>query len=195
MACLLTIRICFPVDLGIIALVRNLEDLSWFPTLTVPRVNCLSAGKCVSVHIACFLESGSAMFQRWLKFNLAGMLGVGVQLGTLHLLAHHLKLNYLVATAIAVEVALIHNFFWHERYTWKGRNLNPGFRSRVLRLVRFNLTNGLISLAGNLLLMTVLAGYLGWPYLLANGCSIIACSLANFYASERHVFVERARLP
>lgn len=132
------------------------------------------------------------MFQRWLKFNLAGMLGVGVQLATLHLLTHFLKMNYLVATAIAVELALVHNFFWHERVTWKSRNLPGGLKSRSLRFLYFNLTNGSISLVGNLALMTLLSGVFGWPYLVANLCSIAACSLINFYVSERHVFTERS---
>lgn len=134
------------------------------------------------------------MFQRWLKFNFAGMLGVGVQLGTLHMLTQYLNLNYLVATAIAVELALIHNFFWHEKFTWKSRNLSGAFPVRLKRFIRFNLANGLISLVGNLLLMRILVGIFHWQYLIASGCSILVCSLVNFYASERHVFTEEENL-
>ncbi len=29
--------------------------------------------------------------------------------------------HYLVATALAVEMAVLHNFFWHRRWTWADR--------------------------------------------------------------------------
>jgi putative flippase GtrA len=57
---------------------------------------------------------------RWLKFNLVGTLGFAVQLGCLKLLLHF-QMNYLAATALAVEIAVLHNFVWHERFTWKDR--------------------------------------------------------------------------
>ena len=58
---------------------------------------------------------------RWLKFNLVGGIGIAVQLLALVLLKTGLHLNYLVATALAVETAVIHNFLWHERFTWADR--------------------------------------------------------------------------
>jgi len=48
---------------------------------------------------------------RWLKFNAVGALGVGVQLGTLAALTNGVGLDYLAATALAVEAAVLHNFF------------------------------------------------------------------------------------
>ena len=50
---------------------------------------------------------------RWLKFNLVGGIGIAVQLLALVLLKAVLQVNYLVATALAVETAVIHNFLWH----------------------------------------------------------------------------------
>ena len=58
---------------------------------------------------------------RWLKFNLVGGFGIVVQLAALLGLKSGLHLGYLPATALAVEAAVIHNFFWHERYTWADR--------------------------------------------------------------------------
>jgi putative flippase GtrA len=55
--------------------------------------------------------------ERWLKFNAVGGIGIGVQLVVLAGLKSGLELNYLLATAVAVEVAVLHNFFWHERFT------------------------------------------------------------------------------
>ena len=56
---------------------------------------------------------------RWLKFNVVGALGIVVQMGAFALLFSALHLNYMVATALAVETAVLHNFVWHELYTWK----------------------------------------------------------------------------
>ena len=47
---------------------------------------------------------------RWGKFNLVGAVGIGVQFGGLFLSKGVLHFHYLVATAIAVEIAVLHYF-------------------------------------------------------------------------------------
>jgi putative flippase GtrA len=129
---------------------------------------------------------------RWLKFNLVGGLGIAVQLAVLFGLKSGLHLNYLLATALAVETAVVHNFLWHERYTWAGR-VQPSWLKSPPRLLRFNLTNGGVSIAGNLVLMKVLISLGQMNYLAANGVSIALCSLANFLVSEEWVFEAGAK--
>lgn len=121
--------------------------------------------------------------KRWLKFNLVGGIGIGVQLLVLVALKALLHLDYLTATALAVEAAVVHNFLWHERFTWVDR-AGGGFS----RFLKFNLTTGLFSIAGNLLLMKLLAGLGQVNYLMANGIAIAACSLVNFLVSDVFVF-------
>lgn len=121
---------------------------------------------------------------RWLKFNAVGGVGIAVQLATLAILKSGLHANYLAATALAVETAVIHNFIWHERFTWKDRK---GDR-RVTRFFKFNLTTGALSIFGNLLLMGFLVGGLHLNYLVANVVTIAACSILNFLVSDRFVF-------
>jgi putative flippase GtrA len=129
----------------------------------------------------------STLAVRWLKFNGVGALGVVVQLGALAALKSGLHLDYLLATGLAVETAVLHNFVWHERFTWKDRSGGQA-RERLLRLWRFHLGNGLISIAGNLALMRLLVGRLHMRLLVANGISIAVCSLLNFGAGEWFVF-------
>jgi putative flippase GtrA len=129
---------------------------------------------------------------RWLKFNAVGAIGFAVQLAALALFVSGFRMNYLVATALAVEAAVLHNFVWHELYTWRDRTrMAPG--GALGRLLRFNLTNGALSVVGNLVIMRVLVGRLGMKYLAANVLSILACSLANFAASHWLVFGGRER--
>ena len=123
---------------------------------------------------------------RWLKFNFVGALGIAIQLGSLAILKDVLHLHYLVATALAVEIAVLHNFVWHQRFTWNDRQ--EGGRAVLFRLLRFHLGNGLISILGNLAMMRMLAGTFHLHYLVANVISIALCSFANFAASEWFVF-------
>jgi len=130
---------------------------------------------------------GSAVAVRWLKFNAVGGLGIMVQLGVLFGLESGFHLSYLPATALAVELAVVHNFVWHERYKWADR-VQSSWRRSLPRLLRFNLTNGAISIAGNLALMKLLVGFGHINYLAANGVAIALCSLANFLISKEWVF-------
>lgn len=121
---------------------------------------------------------------RWLKFNLVGGIGIGVQLAALALFRGGMRMDYLAATALAVEITVIHNFLWHESFTWEDR---PGART-LRRLAKFNLSTGAFSILGNLVLMKVLVELLGLPYLPANAIAIGVCSIANFLISDRFVF-------
>jgi len=124
---------------------------------------------------------------RWCKFNFVGGIGIAVQFAALFLLRSLLHFNYLFATAVAVEAAVIHNFVWHEQFTWADK-VQPSWSRSLPRLLRFNLTNGAVSILGNLALMKVMVGLGHMNYLLANGIAIALCSLANFLVSEKWVF-------
>ncbi len=125
--------------------------------------------------------------RRWLKFNFVGGIGIAVQLLALSFFRSLLHIDYLVATALAVETAVIHNFLWHERFTWADRPPGGSMQS-LIRLARFNSSNGLISIIGNLLMMRWLVGVLNVNYFVANLIAITACSLANFFLSDCFVF-------
>lgn len=128
----------------------------------------------------------SRAIRRWIVFNLVGVTGVVVQLASLTWLLIW-GLHYLAATTLAVEAAVLNNFIWHERWTWEDRPTG-GTRGRVLRLLRFNLTVGLVSIAQNLLLMSFLVEYFAMPYVTGSLLSIACCSLMNFLVSDHLVF-------
>ena len=125
------------------------------------------------------------IFRRWLKFNAVGAIGIVVQLAALWLLNSLLHLEYLISTGLAVEIAVLHNFVWHERWTWRERTAKQGVARRLLR---FNLSNGGVSILANLLFMRLLVGQFHMRVLVANLLSIAATSLANFFISELFVF-------
>lgn len=123
------------------------------------------------------------------KFAIVGGLGFVLQLLTLWALTSLAAWPWLPATAAAVEMAVLHNFVWHERWTWADRRLG-GFAGpqTFARLVRFNVATGLISIVGNLVLMDVLVEALGLPPLIGNAIAVGLLSVVNFIVSDRWVF-------
>ncbi len=132
-------------------------------------------------------DRGLGGFVRWLKFNFVGGIGIFVQLAALTLLRSVAHLDYLLATALAVETAVIHNYLWHERFTWRDRPSAHATES-LKRFIKFNATNGAVSIVGNLLIMRALVGGLGVNYVPANLVAVAVCSLVNFLLSDRLVF-------
>ena len=125
--------------------------------------------------------------RRWLTFNAVGAAGVVLQLAVLAFFVHIAGFHYLAATVFAVEAAILHNFVWHQKWTWHDRP--AASRTEVLeRLARFHLLNGGVSLAGNFALMAVLTGVLRMDPVIANLAAIAACSLVNFALSTTLVF-------
>ena len=113
-------------------------------------------------------------------------MGTGLQLTVLASLTGLGGLHYLVATALAVETAIVHNFLWHERWTWSDRDRTG---ERLRRLVLFNGTTGLVSILGNLLFMWFFVGGLSMHPIVGNLASIACCASLNFLLSDRVVFV------
>ena len=128
-----------------------------------------------------------SLIRRWLAFNGVGLMGVGVQLGLVACLTHACGLHYIVATAIAVEAAVLHNFIWHQRWTWRDRPSSSA-GAVAARLLHFHLLNGTVSLVGNLSVTAILTGAFALNPVAANAVAIVACSIINFLASEALVF-------
>ena len=129
-------------------------------------------------------------FMRWWRFNVVGAMGVAVQLAALALFSRLAAGHYLLATAAAIEIALLHNFVWHLRFTWRDRRDDAAMLSQ---LMRFHLSNGLVSMLGNLVLMRILVHEARVPLLVANGIAILCCSVVNFCLGDGWAFAARAR--
>jgi dolichol-phosphate mannosyltransferase len=124
----------------------------------------------------------------WVKFNVVGVVGFGLQTGVLLILTHATpQVSYLAATATAVELAVLNNFVWHQRWTWRDRPSST-VKQTLRRLVKFNLTSGLFSIIGNLIFMGILVGRLGLPIGPANLASVAACSVVSFVLADRITF-------
>ena len=82
---------------------------------------------------------------------------------------------------------MLHNFVWHERFTWADRkSLSIG--ETLGRAAGFNLTTGATSIFGNLIMMRILVGQAHLSYLPANVLSIAGLCVINFLLADRLVF-------
>jgi putative flippase GtrA len=114
-----------------------------------------------------------------------------VHLSTLSLFSKEFGMEPALATALAVEMAVLHNFTWHERYTWKDR-CSVHWTDVAGRLIRFNLTTGMISLLGTTAIVKYLVTAHHCHVLVANLIAIPCCSMLNFLASDLIVFKKPA---
>jgi len=88
---------------------------------------------------------------------------------------------------MAVELAVLNNFVWHQRWTWSDRPSSTKGET-LRRLAKFNITTGGVSITGNLLLMSILVGRLGLPIVGANLVTVAACSILSFFLADRIAF-------
>lgn len=127
------------------------------------------------------------MIRRFSRFSMVGFLGALVQLTLVSLLTQYFGVLSTAATLVAVEITILHNFIWHEHFTWSNRG-PKGFRQLALRLWRFHAGNGLVSLAGNTIFIYCLVDRLKAPVLPAAIGAIVLCALANFLIADRWVY-------
>jgi len=121
-------------------------------------------------------------------FSFVGAIGALVQIVAFALLTRRVQLPPVAAMPIAVELAILHNFVWHDRLTWRDRRIP----ARAIRLWRFHVANGLVSLAGNTILAYWLVEILGLRALWSAVIAIAVCAPVNFLVADLWVFGEKA---
>jgi len=122
---------------------------------------------------------------RGAAFLVVGAIGFVVQIASLAALTSVARWHWFAATIVSVELAVVHNFIWHERWTWRDR---AGAGGTIARFVRFNAGNGLTSVAGNAALMAALAGVLKLPPVQANIVAVGVLAAVNFAIADGLVF-------
>ena len=133
------------------------------------------------------MTAGVWLFGRFGRFILVGSLGAILQLLLISLLTTCFGVLSTAATLMAVELTILHNFVWHERFTWSNRHPKSA-RQLALRLWRFQAGNGLVSLAGNTIVMYCLVERLKAPAIPTAIGAIGLCSIANFVLADQWVY-------
>jgi putative flippase GtrA len=121
---------------------------------------------------------------RFMRFAVAGLGGFVVQIAALAVLTEALHVHYIAATIIAVELAILVNFAWHQQWTWHDRVGG----SVLARLLRFNALTAVTSVFGSVVVTTFLVETASMNPIVANSISVLVLGALNFAGSDRFVF-------
>jgi len=91
------------------------------------------------------------------------------------------------AGALAIELAIIHNFTWHFFVTWR-EEVITGFSRYFAYLLRYNAVTASIDFVVNWGTLWVLATFAGVHYLIAGALGMVAGPFFKFLANEYLVF-------
>lgn len=120
--------------------------------------------------------------QGLIRFACVGALGVAVNSLSLLWLHERIGLHYLLAGVLAIELAIIHNFFLNEFWTFRSRRRGRS-GTAWSRLAKFQL----VSLGGmviNLAILALLRGLINLPLLLSNLVGIAAAVVYNYVPNK-----------
>ena len=161
-----------------------------FVDLGVPHdLRALCRGAAAGAHdVGDVIEGG--MNARVGPFMAVGALGFAVQIAALALLTGA-GWPLIAATAVAVEIAILHNFCWHECWTWRDRASDVHWTGR---LVRFHAATGVASIGANVILTAALVEVCRLQPVIANTLAVAIMSAVNFFIADRWVFARKAPL-
>jgi len=100
------------------------------------------------------------------KYTVVGCSGIFVSMGVLIILKEYLGFLLPLASIFAIELSILNNFVWNERWTFS-KPKHPRLNSWKNRLVLFQLV-ALIGAVINFTMLNVLALYFGIDYRIAN---------------------------
>ena len=119
------------------------------------------------------------------RFALVGIMGSVLNLLVMTLLVEGLRSPAIVASAIATELAIIHNFLLHRCWTFAASEQGHPF---FVTLVRYNLA-ALATGGINLIIVAVMT-QLGCWYLSAQALGIVVAWLANYHLASHFIFAK-----
>ena len=123
------------------------------------------------------IQRERARLTRLGRFLVVGGTGVLVNSLALLVLFQWTHLALVLASVLAAELAIVNNFYWNDRWTFKRTQLS------LRRFARFNLVSlaGLVITTGTL---WILVRHLGVYYLTANLLGIALATAWNFVANS-----------
>lgn len=125
-------------------------------------------------------------------FAMVGALGTLVNLITLSLLLKLIHLEPIIADALAIEVSIISNFYFNNKYTFRNRTNVQSFKTQISDFWKFNagaIAGALMSLS----IFTALYKFVGLNYVVADLIAIAMSVSWNYWISVRFVWkVENA---
>lgn len=122
--------------------------------------------------------------ERFLKYCVVGINGIGINVLVLYVLTNVLGLFYLLSSLVAHEISIIINCLFNDRWTFK----NVGEeRSFLNKLVRYNLAK-LTGIFLSMILLLIYTELFSLNYLISNVLAIITGAGWGFFTSIKFVW-------
>ncbi len=99
--------------------------------------------------------------------------------------------NYLLASVLATQVAIVNNFLLQERYVFRDRRDGVGWRGRFVRSLTFNNVEQLMRLPA----LVVLVEHLGANTLAAQACTLLAAAVLRYSYMSRVLYAPPVGAP
>ncbi len=115
---------------------------------------------------------------RFLKFLTVGATGILINMGILYALTEWAGWYYLISSVIAIETAILNNYFLNDRFTFSNLPSAPSGK-KLFRLLKYNL----VSLGGmtlNVGLLWFFTSVFGVYYLIANLIGIVSVTVLRY---------------
>jgi len=128
--------------------------------------------------------------RRFVIFAIVGISGIVVNTLLLWMGTDLLDIPYQIASLFAIQCAIVNNYVWNRRFTWRDRSL-PGRRPTLRTFGQFTLVSWIAG-ALNWLLLILLTEWADLYYLFANLIAIFVASLVNYLANDLWTFRSRS---
>jgi dolichol-phosphate mannosyltransferase len=127
---------------------------------------------------------------RFIKFGIVGGSGILVNMGFLWFFTEIAGLYYLISSVLAIALAMINNFIWNDRWTWRDRG-EPGIKAYLSRIIKFIVVSSIAAYIGNLGVLWILTHYFHVYYLISNLIGIAVGTALNYSVNNIWTFKSR----
>lgn len=117
--------------------------------------------------------------------------GTVVNIFFLWLFHGHLEIPVLIASAMAIEIAILNNYTLNYFITWRDK-VTPSIGGYFRLLIRFNIIIASIDFVIRLSILYALVNFVGVNYLIADMIGMLITPFVKFTANHSIIFQETA---
>ncbi len=132
------------------------------------------------------MQAWKDITKRYFKFGVVGFSGLLVNIGIAYILKNIFSIQSLIASALAIEVSILNNFFWNSIWTWRDREQEDIW----IRLLKYHIAVSLGAII-NIGMDFLLLKYTTMQYILAHSIGVFAGSIFNFFLNDKWTFSKK----
>jgi putative flippase GtrA len=121
-----------------------------------------------------------------LRYGIVSAMGAVVQVATVALLGRITLMRPTTTAFLSVAAAVVHNFVWHERWTWLSRPARSG--STLVRLGAYAGSNGAVSAVVGVASAVLLAHVRAIGPVGASMLAIASAGAINYWVARRVIW-------